>query len=150
MTIPDALSQRANHMEGEEEIREQVMLPEEIFICSMEFKEEWVTVLPQEVFLGGLTYETVELHKPDENLQQRFIDATNEDVVKEAIEAIKTGRIPSMKTALTDWQMEDGLVFFKGRCYVPDNTDLQRDIVKFYHNNRTAGHPGFNKTLDLV
>ena len=55
-----------------------------------------------------------------------------------------------MKTALMDWQVEDRLVFFKGRCYVSDNINLQRDIVKFYHNNRTAGHPGFNKTLDLV
>jgi hypothetical protein len=33
---------------------------------------------------------------------------------------------------------------------VPDNADLKREIVQSHHDSVTAGHPGREKTLDLV
>jgi hypothetical protein len=37
-----------------------------------------------------------------------------DDLVKLAVEALKTGGIPPIKSALTDWKLEDGLLFFLG------------------------------------
>jgi hypothetical protein len=33
---------------------------------------------------------------------------------------------------------------------VPDNADLKKEIVQSHHDSGTAGHPGREKTLDLV
>ena len=45
-----------------------------------------------------------------------------------------------------DWKLEliDGknTLFYKGQNYVPDDLDLQRDIVKMLHDHETASHPG--------
>ena len=45
-----------------------------------------------------------------------------------------------------DWKLEliDGknTLFYKGQNYVPDDLDLQRDIVKMLHDHEMAGHPG--------
>jgi hypothetical protein len=37
-----------------------------------------------------------------------------DDLVKSAVEAMKTGGISPIKSALTDWKLEDGLLFFLG------------------------------------
>jgi RNase H-like domain found in reverse transcriptase len=52
----------------------------------------------------------------------------------------------SSKNDLQDWKIEgiDGrkTIFFKGKNYIPKDLELQRDIVKMYHDHETAGHPG--------
>ena len=55
-----------------------------------------------------------------------------------------------MKQDLFDWQVENGLVFYKGRYYVPEDQDLRRDLVQLYHNTIAAGHPGKNATFALL
>jgi hypothetical protein len=45
------------------------------------------------------------------------------DLVKSAVEALKTRGIPPIKSVLMDWKLDDGLLFFLGHCYVlPDKT----------------------------
>ena len=48
--------------------------------------------------------------------------------------------------ALDDWKLEHvdkkNTLFYRGRNYVPDNLDLQQDIVRMLHDHETAGHPG--------
>ena len=48
--------------------------------------------------------------------------------------------------ALDDWKLElvdkKNTLFYRGRNYVPDNLDLQQDIVRMLHDHETAGHPG--------
>src|SRR3981189_2001762 len=48
------------------------------------------------------------------------------------------------------WSIQDGLVFYSGRLYVPKDPDLHHDLVHLHHNLPSAGHPGHLKTLDLV
>jgi hypothetical protein len=48
------------------------------------------------------------------------------------------------------WEEEDGLVYFRGKLYIPPDTALRRDIVKSCHDAPTAGHPGQSRTLELV
>jgi hypothetical protein len=49
-----------------------------------------------------------------------------DDLVKSAVEVLKTGGIPPIKSALTNWKLEDGLLFFLGCCYVPPDETLQK------------------------
>jgi len=49
-----------------------------------------------------------------------------------------------------EWLEDDGVLRFRGKIYVPQNMDLQRQVVSLCHDTKVAGHPGCWKTLELV
>ena len=49
-----------------------------------------------------------------------------------------------------EWRIDDGLVYFRDRLYVPSDRELQCRIVEQHHDSKLAGHPGRWKTLELV
>ena len=65
-------------------------------------------------------------------------------VVKE----LKSGRNKVFQTS--EWQEENGLLFFRDRIYVPRDLTLRRRILEQHHDSHLAGHPGHWKTLELV
>jgi hypothetical protein len=73
-----------------------------------------------------------------------------DDLVKLAVEALKTGGIPLIKSVLTNWKLEDGLLFFLGQCYVLPNETLQNQIVECYHDTLPLGHLRQFQTLELM
>jgi len=54
----------------------------------------------------------------------------------------------SVKSA--EWSLSDGLLYFWGKIYVPDTSDLCHWIITLSHDSRLAGHSGRWKTLELV
>ena len=56
--------------------------------------------------------------------------------------------------AKEDWKLElvggRNTLFYKEWNYIPDDLDLQCDIVKMLHDHEMAGHPGEAKTLVSV
>jgi hypothetical protein len=48
------------------------------------------------------------------------------------------------------WEEEEGLVYYKGKLYVPNDRALRKDIVASCHDSALTGHPGKNGTLELV
>lgn len=51
----------------------------------------------------------------------------------------------------TRWSTHnDGLVRLDGRIYVPDHNDLRLRVLRYKHDHALSGHPGQNKTLELV
>ena len=87
----------------------------------------------------------------DISLQDRIKACTDIDpIVRDALVAIRKGSLPPMRSALSDWKEQDGLVLFKNRCYVPPNLALRQDILKRYHDAKPAGHPGQFGTLVLL
>ena len=44
----------------------------------------------------------------------------------------------------------DGLVKFRGRIYVLDNSELKKVILREFHAKPYLGHPGYQKTLTAV
>jgi len=40
-----------------------------------------------------------------------------------------------------EWSKDRGLLQFRGKIYVPQNTDLQRRVVSLCHDTKVAGHP---------
>ena len=47
-----------------------------------------------------------------------------DDIVHDAITALKERGAPPIKSSLSDWKVENGLLFFKDRCYILNNEDL--------------------------
>ena len=55
------------------------------------------------------------------------------------------------KTLQSDeWSLEQDLVLFRGKVYVPKDSKLRMEIIKLHHDTPVAGHPGQWKTLELV
>jgi len=50
----------------------------------------------------------------------------------------------------TEWSEDEGVLWFRGKIYVPRNVDLRRQVVSLCHDTKVAGHPGRWKTLELV
>ena len=48
-----------------------------------------------------------------------------DNLVKGAITALKAKGTPPIKSSLEDWKVENRLLFFKDRCYIPDNAELR-------------------------
>ena len=62
---------------------------------------------------------------------------------------------PTIMTAgLHDWTVDksngQNILFYKGKNYIPRDINLQRDIVKSFHDHETAGHPGEIGTYNAV
>ena len=47
-------------------------------------------------------------------------------------------------------ELENGLITFRERIYVPIHAKLREDIIRENHNSTFAGHPGRYKTAELV
>ena len=65
--------------------------------------------------------------------------------------AAKELRQTSGKTVRSmEWSEDDGVLWFRGKIYVPRDADLRRRVVSLCHDTKVAGHPGCWKTLELV
>jgi hypothetical protein len=90
----------------------------------------------------------------DINLRDRITKNKeyNFDVTK-AIELLQEGPT-SIQNNLEDWKIEEiddqKTIFYKGKQYVPKDQELRRDILKLFHDHKTAGHPGELETYNSV
>jgi hypothetical protein len=66
---------------------------------------EDMTLLPDDLFVKTIDTETHSL---------LVAALMKDDLVKSAVEALKTGGIPPIKSALTDWKLDNRLLFFLG------------------------------------
>ncbi|KAF8747627.1 hypothetical protein RHS01_11313 [Rhizoctonia solani] len=123
---PDALSQRSDHANVPP--KPQSMLPDPIFA-------------------------NVALVTPEKELQRQIEAALDQD---ESLEEIlqflqnESKAPPSIKKAFRDYQMEAGLLFYQGRIVVPNVGTLRTDLLQIFHDSPLAGHPGQQRTLELV
>jgi len=49
-----------------------------------------------------------------------------------------------------DVTLEDEVLWYKGRPWVPDSVDLRKMILQEKHDSKVAGHMGQKKTIELV
>ena len=54
------------------------------------------------------------------------------------------------KEEFKDWQLEKGLLYWKGKVYVPSSGNSRRQIMELHHNAITARHQGQACTLQLI
>ncbi|KAF8676141.1 hypothetical protein RHS04_06583 [Rhizoctonia solani] len=107
---------------------------------------------PQTMLLDPV-FANVALITPKKELQRQIKASLDQD---ESLEEIlqflqnESKAPPSIKQAFKDYQMEAGLLFYQGRIVVPDTGTLRTDLLRIFHDSPLAGHPGRQRTLELV
>jgi len=71
-----------------------------------------------------------------------------EEPVAKAARELRQATSKTVRSA--EWAEEEGLLWFRGKIYVPQNADLRRRVVSLCHDTKVAGHPGRWKILELV
>ena len=131
MGKPDALSRRADHRTGVDDNSNIVLLP------------------PSRFAVRAL--EGLEFAGPEQKILQDICQGAKspeEEPVAKAVQELQKSSTCSLRSA--EWSQNDGLLFYRGRIYVPPTSDLRRCIVSLCHDTKVAGHPGRFKTLELV
>ena len=76
-------------------------------------------------------------------LEDRVCQATQLDrEVIEGIQKLKEFGPRRLQDGLIEWEEKDGLIYYKGQVYVPQDQELQKEIVAQAHDIISAGHPG--------
>ncbi len=136
----------------------------------------WVTKLVQYHFTlhhkAGTANKKADLlsrladHKQGKNdnnqviiLKPKHFHAMIMPTIKEAHECIKSAicNVHSWDTNVLgsvnhDWgiELKEGLIWYNNRIYVPRDHALQGEIIARSHDHITAGHPGIEKTKELI
>ena len=83
---------------------------------------------------------------PNTTLLKQIRECQEQDgEVAEVIGLLKKLGPVKVKKGLEEWNFEDGLIIFRGKIYVPKDTNLRREIVKTHHDPLAIGHPGRNQ-----
>jgi len=53
------------------------------------------------------------------------IETTKDDFFAKALQAVKENSPLLIRSSLEEWKIEEGILFFKDRCYIPPNKELQ-------------------------
>ena len=128
----DALSRRADHGSGSDDNRDITLLTPNFFA---------VRAL-EGVQVEGQERELLKL------IRRETRDGELEDAVSKAAKALKSTSAKSIRSS--EWSEAEGILYFRGKIYVPPTSDIRLKIVALNHDSRVAGHPGRWKTLELV
>jgi len=87
----------------------------------------------------------------DLELQDEIKNETaKDDFFVKALQAVKENGPLPIRSSLEEWKIEEEILFFKDRCYIPPYEELQREVVKWYYDSLSGKHPGQFKTLELI
>jgi transposase InsO family protein len=117
----------------------------------MELDNEDRVLLDTKFFAIRATRPQAVTMQGDTTLQERIKSVQDYDTeVTKALESVLKNGPRSISKGLEDWNLEDGIILYRGHVYVPNDAKLQQDIVKSYHKHITTGHPGRWKTYELI
>ena len=94
------------------------------------------------------------LLKPEWFVNELLVEALDANIISH-IKSSKNNKDRVVTKALAnneeDWEeQEDGMVVWQDLIYVPRNKKLREDIIKAHHDAPTSGHPGREKTRELI
>lgn len=70
--------------------------------------------------------------------------------VAKALEKVQELRPKLLTKGLEEWNVEQGLILFRGKVYISSDPELHKELVKQHHNAPAAGHPERAKMLELL
>jgi hypothetical protein len=79
-----------------------------------------------------------------------FSGAALPELRQEGIQRLKDKGLSRLADGTVEWEEKDGLVWHRGKLYIPEDDILRRDVVHSCHDTLTVGHPGEQGTLELV
>jgi hypothetical protein len=123
MVQSDSLSRRSDlYPEEDTDNQDRILLPDNIFIKTIDAE----------------LYETITK------------EGEQDVLMKNTFDALTKGTLLPLNSRTNDWRIENNLLFYKERCYVPDNLELRRRIAHQYHDTLPTGHPGQLRTQELI
>jgi hypothetical protein len=128
----DSLSWRPDHKKGMEDDNNDVMLLKLEFLKVQAMKRGHVLIHAEEKGLLKKIRESKALDKP----------------VAKVVEAMKKAGLRTYNGR--EWEIEQNLILWRGKVYVPKNNKLRMEIVRLHHNTLIGGHRGQWKTTELV
>ena len=73
-----------------------------------------------------------------------------DDLMKNTRKALQEKNSLPLNSRPPDWKIEDDLLFYKDRCYIPDNLEICQKITELYHDTKPTGHPGQLQAQELI
>ena len=124
MEKSDALSRRADHGTASDDNSNIVLLTPGLFAIR--------------------ALEGLQTFGEERNLLRDIRKGTKEGDREEAIaKVVKELRNTHSRTIRSaEWKLEQDVLYFRGKIYVPEYLDLRRRIVSLCHDTLVAGHPG--------
>src|SRR5882762_8168177 len=128
MGKPDALSQRPDHEEGDDDNEDHIILPATIFN----------RVIQIDVTASPLFNQICDCQALDRDIASilRTLLANGESELKRGLSK--------------HWTISNGAILHKGWLYVPHDPELRRNIMSLHHDTPGSGHPGHLKTYKLL
>jgi hypothetical protein len=131
------------HLPGTKMFQSDALFRQPDYGTNKQMEEEDKVVFPDNLFINLL----------DTELQEQILNRKELDLdIKNAIETL-IEEPTSLKNNLQDWKIEEidrQKTIFKEKNYILKDLKLLRDIVKMYHNHKTAGHPGELETYNGI
>ncbi|KAH0602480.1 uncharacterized protein H6S33_008819, partial [Morchella sextelata] len=137
---PDALTRRSGDLPGEGDERQlhqsQVVLKKENLDAKLS------------LLAGSFSNEPAEKNA---SLQELFDEGYSADPFPQKILDMRDkGDRQSKDISLAECTEVEGRLLYRGSIYVPDYDPLKLRILQLYHDAASAGHPGREKTFELV
>ncbi|KAF8751163.1 hypothetical protein RHS01_08782 [Rhizoctonia solani] len=122
---PDALSRRSDYVDTPP--NPEVMLPAEVFANTSE----------------------EELNIVSEIRTKLRDDPSLEPIIKFLTEDADNAPL-SIRKAYREYDWEEDLLWYRGKLVVPDSESTKDRLLREFHNSPLAGHPGQQRTLELL
>ncbi|KAH0603255.1 uncharacterized protein H6S33_008259 [Morchella sextelata] len=137
---PDALTRRSGDLPGEGDERQlhqsQVVLKKENLDVKLS------------LLAGSFSNEPTEKNP---SLNRLFDEGYSPDLFPKGILDMRNkGERPSKDISLPECTEIEGRLLYRGSIYVPDYDPFNLRILQLYHDAASAGHPGHEKTFELI
>src|SRR6266850_7068103 len=122
----NALSRRPDHVKDDEE----------------NDKEFYVLIPPEKIIAHIICSNDFFIRSMITSLEDRICSATKQDTFATKCTMLIQNGVTPIKSKLSDWQIEDNVIRFQNKLYIPLEDNLQADVVALVHNSNMTGHPG--------
>ena len=134
MKKADLITRRADFKTGENDNHDVTLLNDDLFTLA---QDDLYVKTKDDLHIAAIDVEPIA-----DDLMRRILRCRN-------------NKDKSVTKALDEkdnqWTtLENGLVMWKHRVYVPKDSKLREDIIRLHHDTPLAGHPGRYKTHELI
>jgi len=106
-------------------------------------------MLVKKEWLENKRTEKVEVIVEEVDLLEKIrqLRVRDDEVVK-AVEKMKQAGVKMLRDE--EWRKVDGIIYKKGKVYVPKDDILRAEIIRLHHDTPVGGHGGQWKIVELV
>ena len=143
----DALSRRSDYTPKKGSEKQGVLLPK---ISNFPIEYEPIDSPTIRTAMAKIKQETLTDHDLEERIKKEIRNDPRSKVIMDLLDK-EPHMIPSkiMKN-LEEYYVEDGLLYQRHKIFVPNNQEIKQEVLKSRHDSLLAGHPGREKTRELV